>query len=182
VFLNITNAEAPKNVSLVLFDTHNTELGQSVYARQQLVKFLKTALQGERIGIYLLAQRLAVVHDFTSDTKGLVAVAEALDGRQGSASNKTRFTLVRTGLPQLDGLINSGEIRQALRSGNDRVIVTVASLRQIARRLRNFPGRKNLIWITGGVPFSASFMSEIGSVGQELSQANIATSASIGSF
>lgn len=174
VFSNVTAADVPKNVSLVLFDTLNLEPGQSVYAQKQLVKFLRTVPQGEGIGIYLLAERLGIIHDFTSDTASLIAVAEALDGRQGSSTNKTRFTPVLTGMPELDRLINRGEIRQALRSGNDRVIVTVASLRQIARRLRNFPGRKNLIWITGGIPFSANFMSEIGSAGQELTQANVA--------
>ena len=56
----------------------------------------------------------------------------------------------------LDGLADANE-READFFTGDRVVNTLASFEAIAQHLTGLPGRKNLIWLSGGIPLTIGF-------------------------
>ena len=63
----------PQSVTVILLDALNTEFSDQEYSRRQIIKFLSHLQPEDRIGIYTLDYRLNVLHDFTSDSRGLIA-------------------------------------------------------------------------------------------------------------
>ena len=161
-------AGVPSSVTLVLIDLLNTSWADQIYARKALVKFLEQIQPQDRIAILALgAGRLTVLHDYTTDAASLVAKVGRFKGQilpelEASTVNPdSRQALQDLGL---DALADA-EQRMADFYTAGRVVNTLQALEAIAQHLWNLPGRKNLIWLSGGFPLSIGFdeMPEIGS-------------------
>jgi VWFA-related protein len=97
VFTNVTKPPAPLpprtftnrleqrgetagSVTIVLFDTLNTDWPDQAYAKQELVKFLSKVQPQDRVGIYVLGTSLRVIQDFTNDSRRLINALMRLRG------------------------------------------------------------------------------------------------------
>ena len=80
-----------QSVSVILFDALNTNFADQQYARANIIKFLESLHEGDRVGIYLLGRRLHILHDFTRDISGLKAAVKKFRGREEGVESAANF-------------------------------------------------------------------------------------------
>lgn len=169
--------DPPKNsVNLLLFDMLNTPAADQQWARQQMLKALQKLPPGQQVALFVLGRGLQMIQGVSSDSQTLVAAAKALVAQPESFTNGVRqhqndvdrITL----LPQASGMNNdpafpvgpseTGIVQARLLLALDRVDnaatdrrvgLTLQALEAIGHTMSAYPGRKNLIWITSGIPF-----------------------------
>ena len=147
----------PASVSVILLDSLNTKLTDRPYAQAQVVKFLKQIEPRDRIGVYTLGRSLRVLHDYTTDSTELLKRLAGYDG--GALPNLTGSETRSPEALQLDNLLAG---RGASRIEGDfytidRVQGTLRAIEFIANHLSAIPGRKNLIWVSGGFPLMIGY-------------------------
>lgn len=161
-------AGVPPSVTIILLDLLNTSWTDQVYARKALVKFLEQIQPQDRLAILTLGSgKLTVLHDYTTDAASLVAKvakfkAQLLPELEASTVNPdSQQALAGLGLDSFA----DAEQRVADFYTSGRVVNTLQALEAIAQHLTSLPGRKNLIWLSGGFPLTIGFdeMPEIGS-------------------
>ena len=157
----------PQSVTVILLDALNTEFSDQEYSRRQIIKFLSHLQPEDRIGIYTLDYRLNVLHDFTSDSRGLIAAVASYKGEQlpdEAASVPHKLDSPPERLSQSDDALNQFLSLNVQRESNfyatKRVRVTTDALQAIARHLGSLPGRKNLVWISGSFPITIGYEDE----------------------
>jgi VWFA-related protein len=152
---------APSSVNVILLDTRNTRAADQIYAKAQIVRYLHTLQPTDHVGIYTFGGTLKVMHDYTSDSAGLIA---KLNSEKNWDLPDTSETDAQGAL-QSDGAIYDDMMRgvaggsPAERSfyTTDRVLSTLHAFEFIAEHLAELPGRKNLIWVSGGFPLDIGF-------------------------
>jgi VWFA-related protein len=149
----------PSSVTIILFDALNTNYADQAYARAQVIKFLETIQPGDHIGLYALGNRLRVLHEYTTDSTRLLRALAAYRGQILPNLAGSEPVDVTAGIENLD-------LSRAFRSASgverdfyttNRVIGTLKAIEFIAHHLARLPGRKNLIWVSGGFPLSIGF-------------------------
>jgi VWFA-related protein len=70
-----------RNATVILFDGLNTEIRDQIYAKNQVIAFLEQIQPEDHVAIFVLGQELHVLHDFTSDSRSLLAALEEYKGR-----------------------------------------------------------------------------------------------------
>ncbi len=179
--------ETPTGVTVILFDALNTQMADQAHARDQVVSFLKQMGPRDRIALYSLGSDLRVLQDFTDDPKDLirklakhVRVATEVDASEPDPSN--------TGNSDLDKFLDEASGKIADLYINRRIEVTLGALESLAHHVGYLPGRKNVVWITSGFPFSigpqtmnldttraqGNYSSEIARATRVINEANIA--------
>jgi VWFA-related protein len=189
-------AVVPRSVTIVLLDNLNTlysSVAQSKYehspywvedlalqnAKNHLAAFIKQLSPQDRVAIYGLRHSLYVLCDFTSNRDELLTILRNYDTRPLTNREivEPGNTMIITGghdNPRADifrqgGKFENGASARLASGANDtRSIETMAALEAIAAHVANFPGRKNLVWLTANLPFSGAAMAQV------LSPANIA--------
>ncbi len=179
----------PNSLTVILFDTLNTRTKDQPYARAQMVKFLKQLQPQDRIAIYSLGNGLKVLHDFTRDSESLVRAISRYGTHINTEVEASTAELADTGDEELDAIMNAANERMANFYLERRVETTLQALTAIAGHLAGLPGRKNLIWVSGGFPFNYGmdllaegninadvklFNQEIGRASQAVNNGNIA--------
>jgi VWFA-related protein len=145
---------APTSLTVILFDTLNTQWTDQVYARRQVVKFLEQLRPQDVVAIYTLGNGLRVVHDFTRDTASLLRALARYKGRINTEVDASIAEVADTGDAALDAMLNASYERMANSYLERRVETTLGAMQAIANHLAALPGRKNLIWVSGSFPFS----------------------------
>ena len=187
-FTNLVAARGDQSnsITVVLFDLVNTRLADRLYARQQIIKYLGDIQPEDRVGIYVFNGRLRVLHDYTADMSDLQ--------RKIAVAKDKLANVSQTEEPGALG--NSDSIFAQMMSGpagsqqeraffmRNRVLGTLNVLKFIADHLAQVPGRKNLIWMSGGFPltfgyenesiFSENYVEEMDATVHALSDANVA--------
>ena len=148
---------ATPNVTMLLLDGLNTEVNDQAYARQQAIKFLQQIHPHDRLAIYTLARDLHVLQGFTGDSAKLVEALGKHSGQNTMDLDASRPTQIETGSDTMDALLQEAFQREANMYIQDRVRITVAALIEIANYAAAFPGRKNLLWVSGSFPFSVGY-------------------------
>lgn len=180
-------ADPPRSVTIVLLDNLNSlyhSAPQDQYevtpswiedlalyrAKTHLMEFIGTLGPQDRVAIYGLRDSLRILCDFTSDRAQLLAIVSKYD-----TTPKTNRAVAEPGyrvapLPDnaADPFENEAAAARAAMANGDRAAMTMAALAAIADHVANIPGRKNLVWLTGNLPFSGAAMARV------LSPANIA--------
>ena len=147
----------PTSVTAILFDALNTAWEDQVYSKYQLVKFLAQIPPQERVALYVLGRELRVLHDFTTDTRSLLRV---LARHRGSVSPELEASTpleADTGSAEMDAWLGESNQMMADFFKLNRARNTLDAIEAIANHLSRLPGRKNLVWISGGFPFSIGF-------------------------
>ena len=151
-------------LTVLLLDTMNSSRQDLVQARNDMVSFLKKLPRGKSVALYTLGSQLRMVQGFTDDTDTLIAAAEQLSSRPHSVYTNNRELSATIGELKESGLLNAPRAFAAMVRflGDDyqgklemRSQDTLDALTQVARALAVVPGRKNLIWISGGFPFDS---------------------------
>lgn len=170
VFTNTVAHQAgvPTNVTVILIDMLNTSLVDQHTARSALVKFLGQIQPQDRVALYALGHRsLTLLHDYTTDSSSLVQRIQTTAGEipsQLDASTVDADSQEQLRALGLDGLADMSQMEADFFTTN-RVVQTLSSLEAIAQHLAGVPGRKNLIWLSGGFPLTIGFdeVPEVGS-------------------
>lgn len=174
-----TNAVAPEaktqRLTMVVLDTLNTQFADQVRARRELLKLVEETLRpNEPVALLSISSSgLNVLNDFTTDPSVLLAAVKKVRGRLSTAErNADEQADMETSLAQrqtsgqapvsadmiADGLnaFEGGAFErfQQYQLANG-IETTLRALRQIAESYSGVPGRKSLIWVTGGLPFEA---------------------------
>lgn len=180
------------SVTVILLDALNTPATDQAYAREQVIKFLGRLHPSDKdqVAIYVLGERLKVLHDFTADITPLLQTVRQYPGQIVSQLN------AMANLPRLPTGASRGSADRWAREFNQmenhseqleldsyhrqRMKMTSEALIAIANHLAGFPGRKNLVWISGGFPMSGSLNGRgyrtgrgLGGVGRKTNSQNI---------
>ncbi|MCU1236044.1 MAG: hypothetical protein JWP63_4011, partial [Candidatus Solibacter sp.] len=170
----ISNRPAPAltRVQVILFDLLNLSLANRKPAIDQIVRALEKAGTSESVYIYLL------------NVEGDLAPVRPLPVTQAEAT-AAAATWTREAAAMLDKAIGPVTVRpQLARDVVLRVQKTYEALAMLAGRMAGMPGRKNILWITFGVPCTLDVeggqrwdcRSILGQVTDKLDLANVAVS------
>jgi VWFA-related protein len=164
---------APRNVTALVLDNINTTPEQGVTARVQLMRYLRTLAPQTITAVYLMAEKLYVLHDFTDDAaalrakveqaklaaptawepddRGAIVEAEMFLAKFKDDSDPAMYDTMKNFLAY--GLranaIADSQVRR------DRAQRSLAQMEALGMHLAGIPGRKSLVWIGGGFPMAA---------------------------
>jgi VWFA-related protein len=158
---NNVPADVPVETStIVLYDILNTPLTAQQSAKQELIKFLKSVPPGTPVALYVLNTRPRMAQGFTTNQKALLETAESLKPERSSAltteAERQRLIGQAIYIQEMKGRsptrsADATERTEAFRIG-ERTYLTLSALNTIARAVAGYPGRKNLMWLSGSFP------------------------------
>lgn len=165
--------DAPRAVTIIALDSINTPYLDQTYGRKQLLKYLAENVQpGQAIGLVSFGSRgVKVIHNLSSDPAELIQALKKVNGElpalQGvdidtqaaAATGADLASASSLGLPlgstatNLEDFVTQGDAAIA-RLQRDRAIeATIKAFLEVAWSVRGVPGKKSLVWATGGFPF-----------------------------
>ena len=149
------------SVTIILLDMLNTRWADQVNAKAQVIRYLRTLKPEDHIGLYTLGTSLRVLHDYTADSSELLSRLEALKNKDlPDMTSKEPTDAMHGDALLLDALQRgAGVTSPAERSfyTTQRILGTLKAIEFIANHLAKTPGRKNLIWVSGGFPLEIGF-------------------------
>jgi VWFA-related protein len=174
VFTNMPRVKPIDAVTVLLLDSMNTPIEDQGRVRAELLKFLATVRPGRRIAIFTLGTRLRFVEGFSDDPAILAAAlgnplngskprASALltsesekDANQQSVGNLYADFAANPSSVNLLSLqsVQQFQAEQETYKVDERVHLTLDALQQLCRYLAGIPGRKNVVWFSGGFPLN----------------------------
>jgi VWFA-related protein len=161
-YTNYISAEPPGATTLILFDTLNTDHQYLTRARRELLLYLSKMPLKTRVALFTLDSELHLVHGLTEDPNQLIEMAQKLSTFPNLTFSKASDVADSVARLRDSGITSSPTtFRSMLRflygeqegKEESRTLMTMQSLGQLARSVAVIPGRKNLIWISGGIPF-----------------------------
>jgi VWFA-related protein len=174
------NGQEAASSTVLLIDQTNPPPDYQHYSNEKIVKFLETRRNQDRIGIYTLGEGLRVIQDLTDDPERL---SRAVNGLKPHDS-KHRILDVPGDFEKREvEMSTEGHALseyQAITLG-EHVTNVQQALQAIARHLASVPGRKSLIWVTGGFPlivkhdhYNEDYTPEMKAAARALNNANVA--------
>ncbi|MGA8541101.1 MAG: VWA domain-containing protein [Terriglobales bacterium] len=165
-----------RRITLMVLDLLNTRFMDQAYARQDLLKYLTQSVdQREPTALYTLTRSgIHVIHDFSTDPRILVAALHKVkgDAYQMVDSESDVESITGTASPDGSAGVDPGAVQSEsqkiqtmmedaelnFQSFQQRLAITytLQAMQQVAQAMAGFPGRKSLIWASGGFPFSVS--------------------------
>jgi VWFA-related protein len=159
-------------LTIIVLDLMNTSFLEQNDARQQLLKFLsESANTTEPICLLTIeGGAVTVIHDFTSDPAVLTealkqvrahrsaqeslqadrnALSDAIASQPTFSKNANARLAMSILKLNMMGMGTETQQREAVLGTKE----TLNSLRQIGEAFAGLPGRKSLIWASGGIPF-----------------------------
>jgi VWFA-related protein len=169
-FTNFISAPQGSALNVILLDVLNTPLESQPFLRSQL-KVLADALpSGSSVAIFGLSNNLVMLQSFTSDPAVLKTILTQRRHMPSAASIQPSSTPQLSASDQALVMTPAGDYEASpynpgsplalfdravdLAILNTRVDLTVTALTQISQYLASLPGRKNLLWVSGGFPFN----------------------------
>lgn len=169
----IANGEQPTAITMIVLDALNTPAIQQQDARRKVVEFLsRSAATREPTMLAMIGRNgLRIIHDFnTSPDILLAAVRKVRNNMEGSheTSEDKGFTQDLTGVGAIGGQIDvtressdigayiNGSMSDLMAAGpavqmeERRAELTIVSIEQLVRAVGGIPGRKAMLWATGG--------------------------------
>src|SRR5580658_4707598 len=173
---SLTGGPSNRRVTLMVLDLVNTRFVDQAYARKDLLKYLTQSVdQREPTALYTLTRSgIQVIHDFTTDPRVLVAALHKVKGDTfqmvdspedveaitGTASPDGSAGVdpaqVQTEAQKLQTMLEDQELNFQSFEQRLAITYTLEGMQQVAQAVAGFPGRKALIWASGGFPFSVS--------------------------
>ncbi len=149
--------------TVILLDAVNTPLENQTEARTQMMKFaVENFKPGNEVAVLALTNELRILQDFTTDPSILQQAFQRYGaqkpGHTDDPAEAMRVDVSGPGVGVAAARVTSS--LQAFRKEeltnvvDHRVEITLAALRALSRTLGGIPGRKNVIWLSAGFPFS----------------------------
>lgn len=162
VYTNIPqNAPTGDTPTILLLDSLNTPMKDQMYARQQMLKYMKTLNPGRRVAVYLLGSSLRLIQDFTSDPEILKTALQKVFSSPSPllADPNDTSTIPDLSAPgasagEIETSIEAFAAEQEAVATDIRVAITMQALREIARNVAGYSGRKNLVWVSAAFPLT----------------------------
>jgi VWFA-related protein len=162
-----------RNITALVLDSVNTEPQDQIFVKGQASRLLRALAPQTRVAIYQLGRELRIIHDYTDEMSSLRDNLETLKAEvqaQGLSDVEQAAKETEALLDQIEARktpyaapvfasvqgasntsiaadVNSNSIIR----GN-RVESTLAALEGLGRHLAGIPGRKSVVWISGGIP------------------------------
>jgi VWFA-related protein len=172
-FSNLANGDLPRNIAVFALDTVNTPFLDQTYGRQQLVKYLADNLDFAPVmAMVVIGSRgVRTISGLTSDPASLLNALKKVRGElptmqgvsaeslalaaPGGAATSGILPLAPGGDPatRIEEFILQGDALYAGFQQARAIETTMRAFLAIAWSLSGIPGRKSLIWATGGFPF-----------------------------
>lgn len=151
------------SINMVLLDLLSTPQLDQLYARQQLLTFLKAMPSGQQVALFVLSDRLHMIQPFTGSSDRLIAAAEKIrpkdltlihsqDESAQDADWVAEFVAAIGRSPA--GAVKPFEPQVLEQNAERREYMTEAALRELARATSGYPGRKNLLWLAESFPIA----------------------------
>jgi VWFA-related protein len=145
----------------------NTAFTDRAYARQEMLKFLSSMPAGQPIALFTLSGKLTMVQGFTQSSDALIAAAKAMHDKNENAHLQTTeeeledSEAIDAQLAAMAGRSPASVLSLSQSLQNEqayqldvRVRTTLACLQALAQSVAGYPGRKNLIWLSGDFPIA----------------------------
>lgn len=170
-----------RNVTAIVIDTLNTAPEDQVAVKAQVMQYLRALAPNTRVAIYALGSNLRILLDFTADLTALRAQLDKLkleynvqslaadelvryqqveaehlntavdddadEEEQSEAEAKAEVDKMRGDMARTDEYFHQQLQRR-------RINQTLSSLEALGNHLSGIPGRKNLVWVSGGIPIA----------------------------
>jgi len=165
---NLPHFQPGRALNVILMDALNTSRLNQASMRQAMIKFLDMLPANEPIAVYLLGDKLRLLQDFTTDPTVLKDVVRSFKGKNSSLLNVSvdgsPIAPILPGVaqslpPGMAGQIKAFQDQMTVDLTDQRVQVTLGALNSLSRTLSDYPGRKNLIWISEAFPFDVMLSS-----------------------
>ncbi|MCW5965799.1 MAG: VWA domain-containing protein [Bryobacterales bacterium] len=154
-----------RGIVMVLIDSLNTCIPDQMQAKRQIVDFLRDLPPNQRLALYSVGMQFQVLHDFTSDPELLiarlnrtglgpadVAATEASDGSGAQLLDGRHDTFRQAPLAEQE--LRAWFDQQRTLNNNAqhdiRVRSSINALEGIAQSVAHLPGKKTLLWLSGG--------------------------------
>ncbi len=153
----------PRNVVALVLDTLNTTSQDQMWVRAQLMRYLKTLGPQTRVAVYHLGNQLKVLHDFTDDAAALHAriAKDSLQLPVQTTADMDRTIREAEQLiamfpddPALAEFLKTQietEMMYNAQVRQRKVEMTLSAMGSLGAHLTGIPGRKNMVWIGGGI-------------------------------
>jgi len=179
-FSNIVTSPQDGPLTVLLYDVLNTPVSDLPYAHAKLVDFLKKRQSGAPVAIFVLGSQLRMLQGFTSDQNALLRAVDEKDAKMAqstlladpehpyAATAEKNAGDPPTPDGQLDQMLadlKDLEATERIFRQQERLDLTDDAFAEIARFLAGFPGRKNLLWLSGSFPTSVLPSSEPSAAG-----------------
>src|ERR1022692_3315824 len=174
--LTFTNRPGPgiAAVTVFLFDELNTKLTDQELAKKDFPRYLRGLPADSRVAVFALGDSLAMLHDFSEDMASLLAalakhknrVNPEVDAATAPPSSANSLVGDQATTAQWDKFMQSSNQPYVDYAETVRATRTAAALETIAGHLQGIPGRKTLIWISGGFPIQLGLHNSVDSIPQ----------------
>src|SRR5262249_43304150 len=128
-------------LNVLLFDSLNGELPAFAHAKDAALKYLEGGPLSEPIAIFVMQDKLTMLHDFTTDSKALRSAMEKY-------TPPAHFITGETTESRASAFATKGDYHTSERD----IQVTLAQFHALARILAGYPGRKNVVWLSESFP------------------------------
>ena len=161
----------PRNITALVLDELNTPPQDSMRVRAMAMRYLKALAPRTRMAVYHMGGQLRVLQDFTDDAdalraridKAAIAVPLQVEGDFDRAVMEAEqfvamFAEDRQLASEAVAMARHNlevEMLANAQSRAARLVKTLASIESLGQHLAGIPGRKNLVWIGGGISMSA---------------------------
>jgi VWFA-related protein len=166
IFTNDVQAPKTGAATVVLFDLLNTPVQDRRTARDQLLKFLKSKPGSSQFALCALSDTLRMIQGLTPDENQLATVLignkgaplssaslhSVSEGKTKSASAKETTHDQDSNAGFILNILARDEAALPVTTVDERMYRTLDAFTGLARYLSGFPGRKNLIWLSGSFP------------------------------
>ncbi|HUK30272.1 MAG TPA: VWA domain-containing protein [Candidatus Acidoferrum sp.] len=143
----------PPSITVILLDALNTPPQELVNARAEIKDFLHQLQPRDRVALYGLSTQLYVIHGFSNDAASLLQALDKSKSPPVFEPSASEITPSDSGNENLDAFLDTMNQHAADLQTLNKVEFTANVMAAIANSLMDIPGRKNLIWVSGGFPF-----------------------------
>jgi VWFA-related protein len=173
VYANLViDRDKPRAITIIALDTVNTPFLDQSFARRELIKYLaKNIDTGQTLALVLITSKgLKVVSSLTSSAESLQQALQKVSSETpalqnvstdtevaaftGDTSNLFTAFSVATSQGAVDEFITQGDVDYSQFKQEAAIETTMQAFLGIAWSLGGIPGRKTLLWATGGFPFT----------------------------
>ncbi|MGH9686993.1 MAG: VWA domain-containing protein [Candidatus Acidiferrales bacterium] len=159
--------------TVILLDALNTGTVHRMQIRQYMILFLQKLPPNTPVAVFLLGDSLQVVQNFTTDPAILRTAVERISGgatddeKYPADDANSASSQLQEAEPQAPASVVQSledfEKTQYLEMMQQRVSETADEMREIAKYLSGYPGRKNVIWFSEAFPIWIEPDSDFGS-------------------